>query len=112
VPSRVTPRRLFSTSSAVREHRAVPGAEVAYGYEIVPEAVADARRNARRNGITNAELLEGTSIRCYPRTPGALSGPPAALLVGEEGEVVGFSSLGRTFSLLAPATGRECTPSS
>lgn len=30
-----------------------------YGYEVVPEAVADARRNAARNGITNATFIEG-----------------------------------------------------
>lgn len=30
-----------------------------YGYEVVPEAVADARRNAARNDITNATFIEG-----------------------------------------------------
>ena len=30
-----------------------------YGYEVVPEAVADARRNAARNDITNATFIQG-----------------------------------------------------
>ncbi|CAM6084302.1 unnamed protein product [Calypogeia fissa] len=30
-----------------------------YGFEIVPEAVADARRNAQRNGISNATFIQG-----------------------------------------------------
>eukprot|EP00249_Psilotum_nudum_P019887 c27459_g1_i3 orf=270-1751(+) len=30
-----------------------------YGYEVVPEAVADARRNAQRNGIENATFIQG-----------------------------------------------------
>ncbi|CAK9223046.1 unnamed protein product [Sphagnum troendelagicum] len=30
-----------------------------YGYELVPEAVADARRNAERNGILNATFIQG-----------------------------------------------------
>eukprot|EP00897_Mesotaenium_endlicherianum_P002175 jgi/Mesen1/1986/ME000147S01078 len=30
-----------------------------YGYELVPAAVADARRNATRNGIANATFVEG-----------------------------------------------------
>jgi tRNA/tmRNA/rRNA uracil-C5-methylase (TrmA/RlmC/RlmD family) len=30
-----------------------------YGYELVPEAVADARRNADRNGILNATFIQG-----------------------------------------------------
>lgn len=29
-----------------------------YGYEIVPEAVVDARRNAERNGIRNATFIQ------------------------------------------------------
>jgi len=30
-----------------------------YGYELVQEAVIDARRNAARNGIQNATFLQG-----------------------------------------------------
>jgi len=30
-----------------------------YGYEVVPQAVADARRNAERNDIQNAKFIEG-----------------------------------------------------
>jgi tRNA/tmRNA/rRNA uracil-C5-methylase (TrmA/RlmC/RlmD family) len=30
-----------------------------YGYELVPEAVADAVRNAERNGISNATFIQG-----------------------------------------------------
>ncbi|KAH7440101.1 hypothetical protein KP509_04G091400 [Ceratopteris richardii] len=30
-----------------------------YGYEVVPEAIADAQRNALRNGITNATFVQG-----------------------------------------------------
>ena len=30
-----------------------------YGYEVVPQAVADAHRNAERNDIQNAKFIEG-----------------------------------------------------
>lgn len=30
-----------------------------YGFELVPEAVTDARRNAERNGINNATFTQG-----------------------------------------------------
>lgn len=30
-----------------------------YGYEVVPEAIADARKNAKLNGINNATFVQG-----------------------------------------------------
>jgi tRNA G37 N-methylase Trm5 len=30
-----------------------------YGYEVVPEAIADARKNAKLNGIDNATFVQG-----------------------------------------------------
>ncbi|KAJ0579315.1 putative methyltransferase [Helianthus annuus] len=30
-----------------------------YGYEVVPEAIADARRNAKLNGVHNATFIQG-----------------------------------------------------
>lgn len=38
-----------------------------YGVEIVPEAIADAKRNAARNGITNAEFFVGKAEEVLPR---------------------------------------------
>ncbi len=37
-----------------------------YGVEIVPQAVEDARRNAERNGIKNAEFLAGKAEEILP----------------------------------------------
>ena len=37
-------------------------AKQVYGVEIVPDAVENARRNAERNGVTNAEFLEGDAF--------------------------------------------------
>ncbi len=34
-------------------------AKKVYGIEVVPEAIEDAKRNAKENGITNAEFLVG-----------------------------------------------------
>lgn len=38
-----------------------------FGVEIVPEAIADARKNAARNGITNAEFAVGAAEEVIPR---------------------------------------------
>ncbi len=38
-----------------------------YGVEVVPQAVADARANARLNGLTNVEFLEGKAEEVLPR---------------------------------------------
>ena len=38
-----------------------------YGVEIVPEAIEDARENARLNGITNAEFFVGKAEEVLPR---------------------------------------------
>ncbi len=35
--------------------------------EIVPEAIADAKKNAERNGITNAEFAVGAAEEVIPR---------------------------------------------
>ena len=42
-------------------------AKKVYGVEIVPEAIADAKENAVRNGITNAEFYVGKAEEVLPR---------------------------------------------
>lgn len=42
-------------------------AKKVFGVEIVPEAIADAKRNAARNGITNAEFAVGAAEDVIPR---------------------------------------------
>lgn len=42
-------------------------AKQVYGVEIVPEAIADAKENATRNGITNAEFYVGKAEEVLPR---------------------------------------------
>lgn len=42
-------------------------AKQVYGVEIVPPAIEDARRNARRNGIENAEFYVGKAEEVLPR---------------------------------------------
>lgn len=42
-------------------------AKKVYGVEIVPEAIADAKENATRNGITNAEFFVGKAEEVLPR---------------------------------------------
>ncbi len=41
-----------------------------YGVEVVPEAVADARMNARLNGLANVEFYEGEAEEVLPRLYG------------------------------------------
>ena len=41
-------------------------AKKVYGVEIVPQAIEDARENARRNGITNAEFFVGKAEEVLP----------------------------------------------
>ncbi len=41
-------------------------AKQVYGVEIVPQAIADAKENARRNGITNAEFFVGAAEDVLP----------------------------------------------
>ena len=41
-------------------------AKMVYGVEIVPQAIEDARENARRNGITNAEFFVGKAEEVLP----------------------------------------------
>jgi len=41
-------------------------AQKVYGVEIVPEAVEDAKENARLNGITNAEFIAGAAEEVLP----------------------------------------------
>ncbi|MBQ9142224.1 MAG: 23S rRNA (uracil(1939)-C(5))-methyltransferase RlmD [Lachnospiraceae bacterium] len=52
-------------------------AKQVYGVEIVPQAIEDARENAKRNGITNAEFFVGKAEELLPefyeRMSGALS---------------------------------------
>ena len=42
-------------------------AKKVYGVEIVPEAIADAKENAARNGITNAEFFVGKAEEVLPQ---------------------------------------------
>ena len=42
-------------------------AKKVYGVEIVPEAIADAKENAARNGITNAEFYVGKAEEVLPQ---------------------------------------------
>ncbi len=41
-------------------------AKKVYGVEIVPQAIADAKNNAKINGITNAEFFVGKAEEVYP----------------------------------------------
>ena len=41
-------------------------AKQVYGVEIIPQAIEDARDNARRNGITNAEFFVGKAEEVLP----------------------------------------------
>lgn len=41
-------------------------AKKVYGVEIVPEAISDAKKNARLNGITNAEFIVGAAEKVMP----------------------------------------------
>lgn len=42
-------------------------AKKVFGVEIVPEAIVDAKKNAERNGITNAEFAVGAAEEVIPR---------------------------------------------
>ena len=42
-------------------------AKKVFGVEIVPEAISDAKKNAARNGITNAEFAVGAAEEVIPR---------------------------------------------
>lgn len=42
-------------------------AKQVYGVEVVPQAIEDARENARRNGITNAEFFVGKAEEVLPQ---------------------------------------------
>ena len=42
-------------------------AKQVFGVEIVPEAIADAKKNSERNGITNAEFAVGAAEEVIPR---------------------------------------------
>lgn len=42
-------------------------AKKVFGVEIVPEAIADAKKNAARNGMTNAEFAVGAAEEVIPR---------------------------------------------
>ncbi|MBQ7535144.1 MAG: 23S rRNA (uracil(1939)-C(5))-methyltransferase RlmD, partial [Stomatobaculum sp.] len=51
-------------------------AKKVYGDEIVPQAIEDARRNAARNGIKNAEFFVGKAEEVLPRWYGEQSRKP------------------------------------
>jgi len=42
------------------------GAKQVYGVEVIPEAIEDARENARKNGITNVKFFEGKAEEVLP----------------------------------------------
>jgi len=42
-------------------------AKKVYGIEVVPDAIKDAKRNAERNGITNAEFTVGQAEKVMPK---------------------------------------------
>jgi len=53
-----------------------------YGYEVVPQAIADARLNAKINGIQNATFVEGDLNKIdanfgksFPKPDIVISGP-------------------------------------
>ncbi|MCI9539425.1 MAG: 23S rRNA (uracil(1939)-C(5))-methyltransferase RlmD [Eubacterium sp.] len=58
-------------------------AKKVYGVEIVPEAIQNAKENARLNGINNAEFFCGAAEEVVPRLAKELG--DARNLVGEEG---------------------------
>ena len=43
------------------------GAKKLYGVEIIPEAIADAKENAKANGIENAEFYVGAAEDVFPK---------------------------------------------
>ena len=43
------------------------GAKKLYGIEIIPEAIADAKENAKANGIENAEFYVGAAEEVFPK---------------------------------------------
>ena len=44
-----------------------PHAKKVYGVEIVPEAIADAKKNAKKNGFDNAEFFVGKAEEVLPK---------------------------------------------
>lgn len=58
-------------------------AKKVYGVEIVPEAIQNAKENARLNGIDNAEFFCGAAEEVVPKLAEELAG--ARNLAGEEG---------------------------
>jgi len=55
-------------------------AERVIGIEVSPQSVIDARRNARRNGIANAEFLHGRAEDILPDLAGSGIRPDAVIL--------------------------------
>lgn len=59
-------------------------AQKVYGVEIVPQAIEDAKENAKRNGITNAEFFVGKAEEVLPEFYEKMSvGVPAAEAQGD-----------------------------
>lgn len=61
-------------------------AKKVYGIEIVPQAVEDAKRNARRNGIGNVEFLTGKAEDVLERLCGSEAEDTAKKLTAEDGK--------------------------
>jgi len=55
-------------------------AKMAYGVEIVPEAILDAKQNAVRNQIENAEFYEGAAEDIVPKLLGRGASPDVVIL--------------------------------
>ena len=54
-----------------------------YGIEIVPQAIEDAKENAKLNGITNAEFYCGAAEELFPKLMGDLSSGESSGLLNE-----------------------------
>jgi len=59
-------------------------AKQVYGVEIVPQAIEDAKENAKRNGITNAEFFVGKAEEVLPEFYERMSGKVAEKQQGQE----------------------------
>jgi len=71
---------LYCGTGSIAIHLA-RSAQAVYGFEIVPQAVADARRNAQRNGIENVRFIEGNLDHLFRKKPELLADIPAPDLV-------------------------------
>ena len=64
-------------------------AGVVYGIEVIPEAIEDARKNAERNGITNATFFCGKAEDVLPRLYSMANDDP---VLEEQGRIQGIDA--------------------